>query len=230
MSRLASFKGPSTPSASPVRIKSPSAPSSPSRLTESTYHRKIRTLLQELRAVTETWEDIVLMDGLKAAKGLVDTRTDLDNALHAFSKTQPTYRLVGPKIALMEQYISDLDAVETKLKKQFMKMNHIIENMESVLCEAHKVKGWRWVQEPLWVTWSLEKFVISIPNILIPYHRSLTMHAEIMQSLRAHNVSFDVSREAIAKWAAQPFLEDGGWEARWEDLCAVEIDRWNGQK
>lgn len=32
----------------------------------------------EIRAVTETWENIVLVDGLKAAKGLVDVRTDLE--------------------------------------------------------------------------------------------------------------------------------------------------------
>jgi hypothetical protein len=75
MSRLASFRGPSTPSASPVQSKQPS---SPSRITESTYHRKLRTLLQELRSITQTWDDLVLVDGLKAATNLVDTRTDLE--------------------------------------------------------------------------------------------------------------------------------------------------------
>lgn len=28
--------------------------------------------------MTENWDDIVLVDGLKAAKSLVDTRTDLE--------------------------------------------------------------------------------------------------------------------------------------------------------
>lgn len=78
MSRLASFRGPSTPSSSPVQHKQQNSPASPSRLAESTYHRKIRTLLQELRTITETWDDLVLLDGLKAAKSLVDTRTDLE--------------------------------------------------------------------------------------------------------------------------------------------------------
>jgi hypothetical protein len=77
MSRLASFHGPSTPSPSPVQHKPKSSPASPSRLTESTYHRKTRTLLQELRSITQTWDDLMLVDGLKAAKSLVDTRTDL---------------------------------------------------------------------------------------------------------------------------------------------------------
>lgn len=78
MSRLASFRGPSTPSASPVQQRQPSVPASPSRAVESTYHRKTRTLLQELRSITETWDDLVLIDGLKAAKSLIDTRTDLE--------------------------------------------------------------------------------------------------------------------------------------------------------
>lgn len=37
----------------------------------------------EIRSVTETWESIVLVDGLKAARGLVDTRTDLECVTYA---------------------------------------------------------------------------------------------------------------------------------------------------
>ncbi len=38
-------------------------------------------------------------------------------------------------------------------------MNTVIDNMEGLVAEAHKNKGWQWVQhEPLWVTWSLNKF------------------------------------------------------------------------
>lgn len=81
MSRLASFRGPSTPSSSPAKFKPPASPASPSRQTESTFHRKTRTLLQELRSITETWDDLVLIDGLKSARELVDTRTDLECAI-----------------------------------------------------------------------------------------------------------------------------------------------------
>ena len=77
MSRLASFRGPSTPTASPARQ---TTPSSPSRLTESTFHRKTRSLLLELRSSTETWDDLILIDGLKAIRSLVDLRTDLQYA------------------------------------------------------------------------------------------------------------------------------------------------------
>ncbi|KAJ7702351.1 hypothetical protein B0H17DRAFT_1043857 [Mycena rosella] len=228
MSRLASFRGPSTPSSSPVPAKQPKSPGSPSRPIESTYHRKIRTALQELRAMTETWDDLVLLDGLKAARSLVDTRTDLDNALALIPDGQPRHRLVGPKVALMEKRIAELDAVTSKLQKQFRRMNAVIDGMEALLIDAHKTKGWHWVsEEPLWVTWSLEKFVSSVPDILIPYHRSLDTHLELVNILRSHRVSFEDARDALAKWAEQPWLEDDGWEASWEDLCAAEIDRWD---
>jgi hypothetical protein len=88
MSRLASFKGPSTPTSSPVQVKShhsqhnsasgPGSPRSPSKPIESTYHRKLRSLLYDIRNACETWDQLVLVDGLKAAKGLVDARTELE--------------------------------------------------------------------------------------------------------------------------------------------------------
>ena len=63
-------------------------------------------------------------------------------------------------------------------------MNSTIDNMEQVVYEAHKVKGWRWVHEqPLWVTWSLETFGVfslSLVSIIIdcsisdPYRRTTT--------------------------------------------------------
>jgi len=76
--RLSSFHGPSTPTASPVNYKPQNSPASPSRQTESTIHRKTRTLLQEIRSAADTWDDLVLIDGVKALQELVDARTDLE--------------------------------------------------------------------------------------------------------------------------------------------------------
>ncbi|KAJ7349253.1 hypothetical protein DFH08DRAFT_864947 [Mycena albidolilacea] len=231
MSRLASFKGPSTPSSSPVAKQQPKSPGSPSRPIESTYHRKTRTALQELRAITETWDDLVLIDGLKAARSLVDARTDLDNALELVPDGQPRTRLVGPRLALMEKRIAELDAVNAKLRKQFRRMNAVVDGLEALLVEAHKTKGWAWVsEEALWVTWSLEKFASAIPSLLTPYHRSLDTHLALVDILRSHSVSFEDARDALAKWAEQPWLEDDGWESVWEDLCAAEVERWDVSK
>ena len=131
MSRLASFRGPSTPSASPVQHRQPNSPASQSKATESTFHRKIKVYLLELRSITETWDDLVLLDGLKSIKSLVDTRTDLEyvtvgtmghtdsrprrNALALIPGRQPRTHIVGPKLALIEKHLSELDAVLRKL-------------------------------------------------------------------------------------------------------------------
>jgi hypothetical protein len=134
-------------------------------------------------------------------------------------------------------------------------MSNTINGLEAVLIEAHRVKGWKWVvEEPLWVTWSLEKFgkypfpfpcgrqmqtnssdnqflflvhpVTRIPAILPRYHRSLALHVELVDGLRSHSVSFEDSRDAINEWVQQSWLANGGWNAAWEDLCEVEIEKW----
>ncbi|KAF9452873.1 hypothetical protein P691DRAFT_793945 [Macrolepiota fuliginosa MF-IS2] len=234
MSRLASFRGPSTPTSSPVQQakqqrhnQGKSTPSSPSKQVESTYHRKVRTCLQEIRTVTKTWEDLVLFDGLKSLKKLVNTRTDLDDELARTPDRLPRAHIVAPDLEIMDQCIAELDTIIGKLQKQFRRLNSSIETLESVVVEAHKAKGWQWVhEEPLWVTWSLEKFATSISDIIIPYHRSLNSHIEIVNVLRHHSASFETSREAVDEWVTQPWLQEGGWGTRWEDICDAEVERW----
>jgi hypothetical protein len=53
---------------------------------------------------------------------------------------------------------------------------------------------------------------------------------ELVNILRKHSVSFEDSRAAIAKWVEQLELEEDGWNAKWEDLCAVEVERWDNPK
>jgi len=44
-------------------------------------------------------------------------------------------------------------------------MNSIVDSMEALLAEAHKAKGWHWVcSEPMWTTWTMEKFGKSITS------------------------------------------------------------------
>ncbi|KDQ10159.1 hypothetical protein BOTBODRAFT_164098 [Botryobasidium botryosum FD-172 SS1] len=237
-SRLASFRGPSSPSPNPVRARqqqqqphtprSPSSPSTGHAAAESPFHRKLRSLLLELRAAACTWDDLVLVDGAKAAKSLVDTRTELDNALALLpSGTQPTARIVGPKLDAMEVRTAQLRAVLSKLEKQFTKMASLVDSAELILTEASKAKGWQWVHgEPLWCTWSLEKFVTSLPALLPPYHRSLHLHKDLFEELRDYDSPFEASRAALSHWVGQPWLAEDGWTCAWEDLCAVEVDRW----
>lgn len=95
--RLASFRGPSSPSSSPVaRPRNPSGQNSPSnsRASELPFHRKLRTNLQEIRKIAETWDDIVCIDGAKAAKALIDARTNLEYVQHSFVSEREAY-LIG---------------------------------------------------------------------------------------------------------------------------------------
>lgn len=137
--------------------------------------------------------------------------------------------------------------MQTFKQKQFRRMNSVIDNMEAVLIEAHKAKGWQWVhEEPLWVTWSLEKFgkysvpahsavvclqdhqtVTSVAEVIVPYHRSLNAHIDLVDTLRSHSVTFEASREVMSKWVEQPWFEGSSWDAKWEDLCEVEVERWD---
>jgi hypothetical protein len=71
--------------------------------------------------------------------------------------------------------------------------------------------------------------VTTISDILWPYRRSLEMHAELLDTLRSHDVPFETSRKVANTWAEQPHLEEDSWDAKWEDLCEVEIDRWDSR-
>jgi hypothetical protein len=53
------------------------------------------------------------------------------------------------------------------------------------------------------------------------------MHIDLVNTLRSHSVTFEVSREVMSKWVAQPWLEDSGWDAKWEDICEAEVERWD---
>lgn len=71
--------------------------------------------------------------------------------------------------------------------------------------------------------------VTSMPNLLPPYHRSLQAQVEIVDSLRSHSLSYEESRGLVAKWGSQPHLEADSWVTEWEDICEVEIGRWNAR-
>src|ERR1700761_945151 len=105
-------------------------------------------------------------------------------------------------------------------------MSSVVDDMETLLADAHRTKGWLWVcSEPMWTTWPMEKFgtyyhellggaglrkyspVTSMSDILWPYRRSLELHVELLDTLRTHDVSFETSRKTANTWVEQPCLE-----------------------
>lgn len=71
--------------------------------------------------------------------------------------------------------------------------------------------------------------VISVSDTLWPYRRSLELHVELLDTLRTHDVSFETSRKTANTWVEQPCLEDDSWDAKWDALCEVEVDRWDSR-
>ncbi|KAF9518895.1 hypothetical protein BS47DRAFT_1375223 [Hydnum rufescens UP504] len=191
--RLGSFAGPTSPSLTPVkpqpsRKKQGSPDPSPSlrndNHSETTYHRKLRTTLVEIQSVTMTWNDLVLHDGLRAAKALVGARTELSNALAASPMDRfPRTHTVGPKVSVMEDKLEELDMVLSKLQKCFTRLVSLVDTIDELLFDAMKMRGVAWTQEPLWLTWSLDRFASQIPNILYPYHRALASHINQIATL-----------------------------------------------
>lgn len=92
MSRLASLtpsrSAQPSPSPSPAPSRSsrsstptPAAPVvalAKSRYEETTYHRMIKLLIGEFRILLKTWDEVVLVDGLKAGKGCIDEATEME--------------------------------------------------------------------------------------------------------------------------------------------------------
>jgi hypothetical protein len=71
--------------------------------------------------------------------------------------------------------------------------------------------------------------VTSTSDILWPYRRSLELHVELLDTLRTHDVSFETARKTANTWVEQPCLEEDSWDANWEALCEVEVDRWDSR-
>lgn len=74
-----------------------------------------------------------------------------------------------------------------------------------------------------------------LPSLLAFYHRSLHHHIHLVQILEDDNLPFERAREAIQQWAAQrgPGMEDldGGWDSgEWEEICRIEVGRWDGNE
>lgn len=89
MSRLASL----APAVTPNRAQTPTrdiggspAPASPrtprgatpSRAVETTHHRMIKLIINEFRSVFKTWDELVLVDGVRAGKGCIDAGTEME--------------------------------------------------------------------------------------------------------------------------------------------------------
>ncbi|WVW82088.1 hypothetical protein I302_104093 [Kwoniella bestiolae CBS 10118] len=223
MSRLDSL----TPSksrsrASPSPSPSP-GPGSPARSTETTHHRMLKLVLSEVRKIIKTWDELVIMDGFKACKGVIDEGTEMDNILSIEDK--PERPEVGGHLNLWYAHRLSLESTLKKLDNNLYKLTALADQAEKILFEAYKREGHEFVfVEPLWFTWTLEKFVNSL-SPLISLHTShlasLTSYSNIILD---PNTPFDDAKLTLESWRD---IATGGerWVGvrEWEELVDIEL-------
>jgi len=59
------------------------------------------------------------------------------------------------------------------------------------------------------------------------YHRALYHYTYLVTVLDNDKLPFDKARDAIQQWASQPDTNAGGWSVEWEEICQIEVGRWD---
>ncbi|CAK9782090.1 hypothetical protein CC85DRAFT_13660 [Cutaneotrichosporon oleaginosum] len=224
MSRLQSL---STPSRRSRVSPSPSpAPSSPRPPTETTNHRYLRLVLSEVKTVLATWDDIILQDGLRAGKACIDEATEMDNILTM--PDGPERPRVAPHLVALGDARAALRASLSKLDKLLMKLSKLIEQAETLFLDAYAKQQ---ASGPMWLSWTLEDFVDSIPPLLSSHHSELLELTALANTLLDPSTKFGAARAALERWRD---LGRGGerWcEAReWEEMVDLEIGNGDGEE
>ncbi|KZO99431.1 hypothetical protein CALVIDRAFT_561291 [Calocera viscosa TUFC12733] len=246
MSRLASLHGPSIPSSNPVSPQSTSSPSSrrtPKRISsraspapespqlapaESPFHRKLRSTLRDIAGYVESWNELALGEGLRAAKGVVDNGTELDNAL----VTNADHRsfIATPKIRAINAHLKTLDGLPTKFNKLFRQIVASVDALESLVVSTAAARGPLFLQTPVWLTWTPENFLNAVLPLPRRYHQSLITMQECVVKLKDPDIAWEEGRDVVRAWAAQRELQAGGVQMGWKELnevLEVEVRGWN---
>ncbi|KIR67608.1 hypothetical protein I314_02025 [Cryptococcus bacillisporus CA1873] len=182
---------------------SPSPAQSPPRPTETTHHRMLKLVIGEIKNVIRTWDEIVILEGFKAAKGCVDESTEMDNIL-------------------------DVEERPEREEDNFLgKLCQLIDQAEKVLLGACQRETYDFVfVEPLWLTWTLEHCVNAM-STLIPHHTYHLAELSVLAStILDPSTAFDDAKYALEAWRD---LATGGerWEAvrDWEELIELELTK-----
>ncbi|KAE8220979.1 hypothetical protein CF319_g5579 [Tilletia indica] len=199
--------GPRTPKGTPARkVSVPFTHSSPSSLKaggtgtslsagtvkaqllgrndESTYHRKLRLLLQDHARARNMWLQLVSFDGIKAARSLSLAWEDVDNARATpvgdskdqdsdTVKAEAVYareKATAVALELAEAAREDLEIILAKIQSQSARLVVFLDQARALLSESVKAKGSEFVvEQPLWGTWTMDRFVQSLADSTTPY-------------------------------------------------------------
>lgn len=188
---------PSTPSPS-KRVGTAGTPASPSplrgsssiveegsdqygqlgRQDETTFHRRLRTLLWDHRAAREAWEDLVSMQGAKSVASLARLAAQLDELMANGGKLADRYDALPAMLRLTQaeadarraeematvwtklQLEKDtLDGVIVKLGKPISRLEALSDAAETLLVDITRTKGDQFAfEQEAWTTWPMARF------------------------------------------------------------------------
>ncbi|KAK4687487.1 hypothetical protein P7C73_g2622, partial [Tremellales sp. Uapishka_1] len=219
MSRLASL--------TPQRARTPRSSLSPSpgppEAIETTHHRMLRLVILEVKNTIKTWDELVLIDGFKAGKGCVDESTEMDNLLQ--SPDVEERPALSTHFVALQEYREALEAVLGKLEKALVKLAMLVDQAEKIFFEACKLQSMDFaLSEPFWSTWTLERFVDSLPPLLSLHNQHYAHLVVLSQSLLSPSTGFDTAKMVLEQWRD---LSVGGQRflgvREWEDLVGLEL-------
>jgi len=175
----------------------------------------------------ESWDEIILGEGLRDAKGVVDNGTELDNAL----ASNPYHRsfIATPKVHAINAHLKMLDALLPRLEKLFRQLVANVEALESVVVSTAASRGPLFLQTVVWLSWTPEHFL----NVILPlptrYHQSLVTICEGIEKLKDPEMTWEEGKDVVQAWAGQRDLHPEGVELQWnevEDVFKVEVRGW----
>ncbi|ORY20955.1 hypothetical protein BCR39DRAFT_74418 [Naematelia encephala] len=219
MSRLASLTPSRAPSTPPQAVHTPS---SPLKGSETTYHRKLRLVIGEIRKVVKSWDELV-RDGIKVGRGCVDSATEMDNIL-ALPET-PERPPITPHFEALYTSRTALESVLTKLDKSLHRLSLLVDQAETLYFEAYAHMGATFcLVEIQWATWTMDHLVNTLPALVSQHNQHLSQLTLLSRVLLSSESTFDESKLALETWL---YLSRGGdrWEAvrEWEELVDFEL-------
>ncbi|WVN85632.1 uncharacterized protein L203_100781 [Cryptococcus depauperatus CBS 7841] len=223
-SRLASLtpskdnhaRGSSSPSLSPATV-------SPSKQSETTHHRMLKLVVKEVQNTIKTWDELIILDGFKAAKGCVDESTEMDNILELEDRLEREE--IGSHLAALYRHRAVLQATMRKLDANLDKLTQLADQAEKILFGAYQRESDEFVfDEPLWTTWTLEHFINSIASLISSHTQHLSQLSILASRILDPETTFKDAKVTLESWRD---LSSGGdrWESvrEWEELMEIEM-------
>ncbi|KAN0064885.1 hypothetical protein ACQY0O_001942 [Thecaphora frezii] len=205
---------------------------------ETTYHRKLRILLQQYTAQAEAWEEVVTYDALKWAKQALDAWEDLESAKSLGARSasaaprarqwkgttaldsQPLHdpitgpgglreRRMADALLLIEKAEAGLNDVLARLEKHLAKITQTSDAVAALLPEAAKARGLEFAfSEAMWGTWPLERFVSQVTRLTPSYVVSTSHLALLVPILLRPKVTPPSSSSAPNRISKATFTRD----------------------